>query len=78
MDYERVVKFNYTSTERFALVEFIAMTKGLAGLMMREDALLSVIIRRAIHDELQEFVQVLSTCDEFWRLGVREGNFLCK
>jgi cytoplasmic FMR1 interacting protein len=58
VDYERVVRYNYTSQERFALVEFIAMTKGLAGCMIKQDALLTGIIRRAIHDELQEFVQV--------------------
>lgn len=58
MDYERVVKHNYTSDERFALVEFIGMIKGLAGLLMRSEAVLSPIIKTAIHDELQEFVQV--------------------
>jgi cytoplasmic FMR1 interacting protein len=58
VDYERVVKYNYTSEERYALVEFIAMIKGLAGLFTRYDALLSPVIRRAIHRELQEFIQV--------------------
>lgn len=57
MEYERVVKHNYTSDERFALVEFIAMIKGLANLMLRSEANLSATIKRAIHDELQEFVQ---------------------
>jgi Cytoplasmic Fragile-X interacting family len=58
VDYERVVKYNYTSEERFALVEFISMIKGLSGLIMRNEAILSPIIKTAIHDELQEFVQV--------------------
>eukprot|EP00026_Physarum_polycephalum_P001363 Phypoly_transcript_01364.p1 GENE.Phypoly_transcript_01364~~Phypoly_transcript_01364.p1 ORF type:complete len:1135 (+),score=191.05 Phypoly_transcript_01364:297-3407(+) len=58
VDYERVVKYNYTSEERFALVEFIAMIKGLSGLLMRNEAVLSPIIKIAIHDELQEFVQI--------------------
>jgi len=57
VDYEKVVKYNYTSEERYALVEFIAMIKGLAALFMRYDGLLSPVIRRAIHHELQEFVQ---------------------
>lgn len=53
-----MVKYNYTSEERFALVEFIAMIKGLAGLIMRNEAILSPIIKIAIHDELQEFIQI--------------------
>eukprot|EP01113_Clastostelium_recurvatum_P001498 TRINITY_DN1060_c0_g1_i3.p1 TRINITY_DN1060_c0_g1~~TRINITY_DN1060_c0_g1_i3.p1 ORF type:complete len:1328 (-),score=521.15 TRINITY_DN1060_c0_g1_i3:101-4084(-) len=58
VEYERVVKFNYKSEERYALVEFIAMIKGLAALFLRNDSLLAPIIRRTIHDDLQEFVQV--------------------
>ncbi len=58
MDYDRVVKHNYTSDERFALVEFIAMIKGVAGLIVRNDAILTPIVKKSIHDELQEFIQV--------------------
>jgi hypothetical protein len=31
VDYERVVRYNYKSDEKYALVEFLAMIKGLAG-----------------------------------------------
>eukprot|EP01111_Echinosteliopsis_oligospora_P015952 TRINITY_DN6483_c0_g1_i1.p1 TRINITY_DN6483_c0_g1~~TRINITY_DN6483_c0_g1_i1.p1 ORF type:complete len:1368 (+),score=367.50 TRINITY_DN6483_c0_g1_i1:181-4284(+) len=58
VEYERVVKHNYTSEERFALVEFIGMIKGLSGLIIREESLLSPIIKRTLHGELQEFVQI--------------------
>jgi cytoplasmic FMR1 interacting protein len=34
------------------------MIKGLAGVMMKEDSLLSPIIRSSIHDEVQEFIQI--------------------
>jgi hypothetical protein len=34
------------------------MIKGLAALFLRYDALLTPVIKRAIHHELQEFVQV--------------------
>ena len=34
------------------------MIKGLSGLLMRNEAVLSPIIKIAIHDELQEFVQI--------------------
>lgn len=52
------MKHNYTPEERCALVEFIAMIKGLAGLLLRSEPLLSPIIKLAIHDELQEFIQL--------------------
>eukprot|EP01114_Cavostelium_apophysatum_P018213 TRINITY_DN5592_c0_g1_i1.p1 TRINITY_DN5592_c0_g1~~TRINITY_DN5592_c0_g1_i1.p1 ORF type:complete len:1338 (-),score=458.14 TRINITY_DN5592_c0_g1_i1:118-4131(-) len=58
VDYERVVRFNYKPEEKFALVEFIGMIKGLASVMLREDGLLSPIIRHCIHDEVQEFIQI--------------------
>jgi cytoplasmic FMR1 interacting protein len=58
VDYERVVRYNYKAEEKFALVEFIAMIKGLSAVMLREDGLLSPIMRNCIHDELQEFIQI--------------------
>lgn len=54
----KVVRYNYTSEEKYALVEFIAMIKGLAEIMLREDGLLSPIIRNCIHDEVQEYIQI--------------------
>ncbi|PRP73456.1 component of SCAR regulatory complex, partial [Planoprotostelium fungivorum] len=57
LDYERVVRYNYKPEEKYALIEFLAMVKTLASIMMREDSLLSPIIRTAIHTELQEHVQ---------------------
>lgn len=58
VDYERVVRHNFTSDEKFALVEFISMIKGLAGVMSKEDGVLSPIINLCIHDEIQEFIQI--------------------
>jgi cytoplasmic FMR1 interacting protein len=58
LEYERVVRYNYTEAERVALIEFVAFIKGLAGVMLRHDGLLSPIIRLCIHAELQEFVQI--------------------
>ncbi|EGC37325.1 Rac-binding component of scar regulatory complex [Dictyostelium purpureum] len=57
-DYERVVKFNYTKDERTALVQFIAMIKSLATLMVKYESLLQPILRKHIHHEIQEFIQV--------------------
>lgn len=56
-DYERVIRYNYTSDEKFALVEFIAMLKSLASILLKEDALLDPILKTCIHDEVQEFFQ---------------------
>jgi len=55
-DYHKAVKLNYNSDEKFALVEMIALIKGLSALLFREESLLLPIIRRSIHDELQEFI----------------------
>eukprot|EP01119_Soliformovum_irregulare_P019520 TRINITY_DN6199_c0_g1_i4.p1 TRINITY_DN6199_c0_g1~~TRINITY_DN6199_c0_g1_i4.p1 ORF type:complete len:1378 (-),score=485.69 TRINITY_DN6199_c0_g1_i4:58-4191(-) len=58
VEYEKVVRYNYTAEEKFATVEFIAMIKSLAELMLREDGVFSPIIRNYIHDEVQEFIQI--------------------
>lgn len=56
-EYERVVRFNYNPDQKFALIEVIAMIKGLAHVMLREEGRLSLIIRNYIHDEVQDFIQ---------------------
>lgn len=56
-EYERVVRFNYSDEEKFALVEAIAMIKGLASVILKHDGLLFPFIRTYVHDETQEFIQ---------------------
>ncbi|EGG14585.1 component of SCAR regulatory complex [Cavenderia fasciculata] len=56
-DYERVVKYNYSADERVALIQFIAMIKGLGSLMVKHESVLEPIIKRSIHGELQQFIQ---------------------
>jgi cytoplasmic FMR1 interacting protein len=56
-DYERAIKLNYNKEERYALVEVLAMIKGVLVVMLGADTLLAPIIRRHIHDQLQEFIQ---------------------
>ncbi len=59
MSYQtQVVRFNYKPEEKVALVEFLAIVKGLAAIMLKEDALLSPILRHCIHDEIQEYIQI--------------------
>ncbi|KAJ5068208.1 cytoplasmic fmr1-interacting protein-related [Anaeramoeba ignava] len=56
-DYERVVRYNYTTKELSTLVEFIAMVKGLSYFMAKHDYLISTIFRSFIYEEIQDFVQ---------------------
>lgn len=56
-EYERYVRYNYSSSDKLALIEFIAMLKGLADSMLKEEAILVPILRASIHDEAQDFIQ---------------------
>ena len=51
-------RYNYSSEEKFALVEVIAMIKGLQLLMLRMESVFMDAIRRNMYAELQDFVQV--------------------
>ena len=57
-EYERATRYNYSSDEKYALIELVAMVKGLQVLMNRMEAVFVDAIRRAIYTELQDFVQV--------------------
>ncbi|KAK7103491.1 cytoplasmic FMR1-interacting protein 1 homolog [Littorina saxatilis] len=56
--YERATRYNYSREEKFALVEIIAMIKGLQLLMCRMEAIFMDAIRRHIYLQLQELVQL--------------------
>lgn len=51
-------RYNYSSGEKFALIEVLAMIKGLEVLMLRMEAVFMDAIRKHVYAELQEFVQV--------------------
>jgi len=57
-EYERATRYNYSSSEKFALVEVISMIKGLQEQMANMDKVLTDSIRRCIYAELQDFVQL--------------------
>uniref|UniRef100_A0A4W3H9N6 Cytoplasmic FMR1 interacting protein 2 n=1 Tax=Callorhinchus milii TaxID=7868 RepID=A0A4W3H9N6_CALMI len=57
-EYERATRYNYTSEEKFALVEVIAMIKGLQVLMGRMESVFNQAIRNTIYAALQDFAQV--------------------
>lgn len=54
----QATRYNYTSEEKFALIEVIAMIKGLQLLMLRMEAVFMDAIRRNMYAEMQDFVQV--------------------
>lgn len=56
--YERATRYNYSDEEKFALVEIIAMIKGLQLLMSRSEAVFIDAIRRHVYLQLQELVQI--------------------
>ncbi|XP_059481300.1 cytoplasmic FMR1-interacting protein isoform X1 [Neocloeon triangulifer] len=57
-EYERATRYNYSEEEKFALIEVIAMIKGLQVLMARMETVFADAIRRNIYAELQDFVQL--------------------
>ncbi|XP_059150465.1 cytoplasmic FMR1-interacting protein-like [Physella acuta] len=56
--YEKATRYNYSSDEKVAMVEIIAMIKGLQLLMSRMEPIFVDAIRYHIYTELQEFIQV--------------------
>uniref|UniRef100_A0A8B9KCK2 Cytoplasmic FMR1 interacting protein 1 n=1 Tax=Astyanax mexicanus TaxID=7994 RepID=A0A8B9KCK2_ASTMX len=57
-EYERATRYNYTSEEKFALVEVMAMIKGLQVLMGRMESVFNHAIRHTIYSALQDFAQL--------------------
>lgn len=56
-EYEKAVKYNYTSEELYALIDVIGMLKGLGSLMIDNQLIHEPLLRRWIHDDTQIFLQ---------------------
>ena len=54
----QATRYNYSSEEKYALVEVIGMIKGLSLLMHRMERHFSAGIRRHIYTQVQQFVQI--------------------
>ena len=54
----QALRYNYTDEERVALVQIIAIIKSTARLLWSSEGMLTAAIRRDLHDEIQEFVQL--------------------
>ncbi|XP_072962795.1 protein PIR isoform X1 [Typha angustifolia] len=56
-DYEKVVRYNYTTEERKALLELVSYIKSIGLMMQRCDTLVADALWETIHVEVQDFVQ---------------------
>ncbi|KAI0493637.1 hypothetical protein KFK09_023758 [Dendrobium nobile] len=56
-DYEKVVRWNYTSDERKAVLELVSYIKSVGSMMQRCDTLVADALWETIHVEVQDFVQ---------------------
>ena len=54
----QATRYNYSNEEKLALVEVIAMIKGLQLLMSRMESVFIDAIRRHVYLQLQDLVQV--------------------
>jgi hypothetical protein len=51
-----VIRYNYTKQECFALAEVLGTVKGLVSRLLNAVSLLSPVLARCAHDEIQEFL----------------------
>ena len=58
IEYERVVRYNYTKAELNVLIDVVSLIKSLSGALMRAEHTLAPIIRVKIHGDIQDFVQI--------------------
>ncbi|CAN0347133.1 unnamed protein product [Lampetra fluviatilis] len=57
-EYERATRYNYNSEEKFALVEVMAMVKGLQDLMGRMESVFNQAIRHTVYAKIQNFAKL--------------------
>ncbi|GAV08221.1 hypothetical protein RvY_17946 [Ramazzottius varieornatus] len=75
-EYERATRYNYSTDEKFALIEVISMIKGLQLLMGKMEIVFSEAIKRHVYADLQDFVQL--TLREPLRKTVKHKKDLVK
>lgn len=57
IEYEKVIRYNFSKGELTALVDIISMIKSLVNLMSRAESFLAPMIRFHIHHEMQFIIQ---------------------
>jgi len=55
--YSRVLRYNFSPDELYALIDVIGMIKGLGGLLKNSELLVLPVALRYIHDTFQAFLQ---------------------
>ncbi|XP_060592934.1 cytoplasmic FMR1-interacting protein-like isoform X1 [Ruditapes philippinarum] len=75
-EYERATRYNFSGAEKTAIIEVIAMIKGLQLLMLRIESVFMDAIRRHIYAELQDFVQL--ELREPIRKSIKNGHSVLK
>ncbi|XP_076936600.1 protein PIR-like, partial [Bidens hawaiensis] len=75
-DYEKVVRYNYSSDERKALVELVSYIKSIGSMMQRCDTLVADALWETVHAEVQDFVQ--NTLAAMLRTTFRKKKDLCR
>uniref|UniRef100_A0A1I8F3T2 DUF1394 domain-containing protein n=1 Tax=Macrostomum lignano TaxID=282301 RepID=A0A1I8F3T2_9PLAT len=55
-DYAKAVQYNYTSAEKFALVELVSMVKSVQAILLRMESILTDAVKRTVYRQLQIFV----------------------
>ncbi len=53
-----MVRLNYDRAELTALVELVGFIKSLAAVLLDSEADTDALLKRAVHDEMQTFVQL--------------------
>ncbi|EFO93077.1 CRE-GEX-2 protein [Caenorhabditis remanei] len=56
-EYERATRYNYSAAEKTALIQIIAMIKGLQSMLGKMEPVMSNSIRKCVYVELQSFIQ---------------------
>ncbi|KAF1758237.1 hypothetical protein GCK72_014695 [Caenorhabditis remanei] len=56
-EYERATRYNYSAAEKTALIQIIAMIKGLQSMLGKMEPEMSNSIRKCVYVELQSFIQ---------------------
>lgn len=57
-EYEQAVRYNYSAKELYCLVDVISMIKGIGATMLDTELVLTPLLHRCIHDDVQIFLQV--------------------
>ena len=56
-EYEQAVRYNYTPQELHVLIDVLGMIKGIGSVMLENELIVTPLVNRCIHDDVQIFLQ---------------------